>query len=377
MNKDVSDSFEFYFGVLKDPRIKRLKLYPLTEILFVVLCGTICGAESWRDFVLFGKEKLIFLREHYPFENGIPSKNTFARVLAALDSESFKHCFIEWVRSLQTILNDIIAIDGKTLCNSIDKQNNVSPIHMVSAFATNARLILAQQKVTEKSNEISAIPKLLDLLDLKSQIITIDAMGTQKAIAKQIFDKGGDYVLALKGNQGTLNDDVRLFLETETSKSSSTAIDCYDEADKGHGRIEMRKCIVSSQFDWLEQKADWSGMKSIAMIEETRQIGDHISMERRFFISSLPGDAKQIAGAVRAHWMVENNLHWTLDVVFNEDTSRVRKDNAGENMAIVRHLTINMLSNAKKSFKNISLKALRKKAGWGNDTLALILSQNF
>jgi predicted transposase YbfD/YdcC len=170
-------------------------------------------------------------------------------VLAAVDAESFKRCFIEWVRSLQNILNDIIAIDGKTLCNSVDKQNNVSAIHMVSAFATNARLILAQQKVDEKSNEITAIPKLLDLLDLKSQIITIDAMGTQKAVAKQIFDKGGDYVLALKGNQETLNDNVRLFLETEIEKSSSTAIDDrYDEADKGHGRIETRKCIVSSRL---------------------------------------------------------------------------------------------------------------------------------
>ena len=378
MNKDVSDSFESYFGGLKDPRIKRLKLYPLTEILFIVLCGTICGAESWRDFVLFGKEKLTFLREHYPYEHGIPSKNTFARVLAALDTEAFKHCFIEWVRSLQNILNDIIAIDGKTLCNSIDKQNNTSAIHMVSAFATNARLILAQQKVDEKSNEILAIPKLLDLLDLKNQIITIDAMGTQKAIAKKIFDKGGDYVLALKGNQGTLNDDVRLFLEKEITKSSSKVIDdCYDEADKGHGRIEMRKCIVSSQIDWLKQKASWSGMKTIAMTEETRQIGDRVSIERRFFISSLPADAKQIAGAIRAHWLVENALHWTLDVVFNEDKSRIRKDNAGENIAIIRHLTVNMLNNAKKSFKNISLKALRKKAGWGNDTLSLILRQNF
>jgi predicted transposase YbfD/YdcC len=378
MNKDVSESFESHFGDLKDPRIKRLKLYPLTEILFVVLCGTICGAESWRDFVLFGKEKLIFLRQHYSFEHGIPSKNTFARVLAALDTEAFKHCFIEWVQSLQNVLNDIIAIDGKTLCNSLDKQGNISAIHMVSAFATNARLILAQQKVADKSNEITAIPKLLDLLDLKGQIITIDAMGTQKAIAKQICDKGGDYVLALKGNQGTLNDDVRLFLETEAIKTSSTVIeDRFDEADKGHGRIELRKCIVSSQIDWLKQKSDWAGIKTIAMIEESRQIGNKMSMERRFFISSLPADAKQIASAVRAHWLIENALHWTLDVVFNEDNSRLRKDHAAENMAIIRHITVNMLNHAKESFKNVGLKALRKKAGWGNDTLALILRQSF
>jgi len=220
---------------------------------------------------------------------------------------------------------------------------------MVSAFATDARLVLAQQRVDEKSNEIKAIPKLLNLLDLKGQIVTIDAMGTQKAIAKQIIEQEGDYVLALKGNQGSLNDDVRLFLETEIKKSNSTVIeDRHEEADKGHGRIEVRKCIVSSQIDWLKQKSDWAGIKTIAMIEESQQVGDKISVERRFFISSLPADAQKIAGAVRAHWLIESALHWTLDVVFNEDGSRVRKDNAGENMAIIRHITVNMLNNAKK-----------------------------
>ncbi|MDR3492380.1 MAG: ISAs1 family transposase [Gammaproteobacteria bacterium] len=378
MYNEVSESFESYFGGLKDQRIERHKLYSLTEILFVVLCGTICGAESWRDYVLFGKEKLDFLRLHFPFENGIPSKNTLSRVFYALDPEAFKQCFIEWVKSLQSLLNDVVAIDGKTLCNSINMQDNIPAIHMVSAFATHARLILAQQKVDDKSNEITAIPKLLDLLDLIGQAVTIDAIGTQKAIAKKIREKEADYVLALKGNQGTLNDDVRLFLEREFQKSASTAIeDRYEEVDKGHGRIEVRKCIVSSQIDWLQQKQDWIGLKTVAMIEETREVGDKISIERRFFISSLPADAKRIAAAVRAHWLIENALHWTLDVVFNEDSSRIRKDHAGENMAIVRHIVVNMLSNAKKLFKNIGLKALRKKASWGNETLGQILKQNF
>ena len=216
------------------------------------------------------------------------------------------------------------------------------------------------------------------MLDLKGQTVTIDAMGTQKTIAKKIHEKEGNYVLALKGNQGSLNDDVRLYLETEVNKASSTAIETsYEEADKGHGRIELRKCIASSQIDWLKQKPEWAGLKTIAMIEETRQIGEKTSTERRFFISSLPADAKQIALAVRAHWLIENALHWTLDVVFNEDNSRVRKDNAGENMAIVRHITLNMLNNSKTSFKNVGLKALRKKAGWGNETLEFILKQNF
>lgn len=378
MDKDVSESFESYFGQINDPRVERTKLYPLVEILFVVLCGSVCGAESWRDFVIFGKEKLDFLKEYYAFKNGIPSKNTFARVFAALDIESFKICFIAWVKSLQTVINEVIAIDGKTLRNSIDKINGTSAIHMVSAFATGARLVLAQQAVDEKSNEITAIPKLLNLLDLKGQIITIDAMGTQKAIAKQIIENEGDYILALKGNQGTLNENVRLFLETELKKPSSTVIeDRHEETDKGHGRIEMRTCYVSSQIDWLHQKDQWAGLKTVAMIEETQETNRGQSTERRFFISSLPANAERIASAVRAHWLIENGLHWTLDVVFNEDNSRVRKDNAGENMALIRHITVNMLNTAKKQIKNIGLKALRKKAGWGNKTLSLILGQNF
>lgn len=378
MSKDIKEAFESHFGQLQDPRIERHKLYPLSEILFVVLCGSICGAESWRDFVLFGKEKLDFLQNYYSFENGIPCKNTFARVFAALDPEKFKLCFVEWVKSLQTILSSIIAIDGKTLCKSFDKASGKTAIHMVSAFATEARLVLAQQKVSEKSNEITAIPQLLALLDLKGHIVTIDAMGTQRAIAKQIIEKEGDYVLALKGNQGNLNEDVRLFLETELEKSSSSALSVpHTEYDKGHGRIETRRCVVSSKIDWLENKSQWAGLKTIAMLEESQEINGKKTVERRFFISSLPAEPKRIAEAVRAHWLVENGLHWTLDVVFNEDNSRVRKDNAGENMAIVRHITLNMLNNAKKLFKNVALKALRKKAGWGNDTLSLILTQNF
>ena len=190
MSKELSESFESHFGDLKDPRVERTKLYPLSEILFVVLTGSGCGAESWRDFVLFGEERLEFLQEYYRFDNGIPSKNTFSRVFATLDTEAFKKCFVEWVKSLQMILNEVIAIDGKTLCNSFDEVSGTKAIHMVSAFATGARLVLAQQKVDEKSNEITAIPKVLSLLDLKGHIVTIDAMGTQKAIAKQIKEFG-------------------------------------------------------------------------------------------------------------------------------------------------------------------------------------------
>jgi len=378
MTSKSSKGFEGCFSNLKDPRISRKKLYPLVEVLFVVLCGAICGAESWRDYVLFGKEKLDFLREHFPFENGIPSKNTFARVFGSLDPECFKACFMDWVKGLQTALNGIIAIDGKTLRGSFDTASSSAAIHMVSAFATEARLVLAQQKVADKSNEITAIPKLLDLLCLKGQIVTIDAMGCQTAIAEKIIDKGGDYVFALKGNQGTLSQDVELFLTTEVAKKASSALsDRYEHVDCDHGRIETRKCFISGEVDWLIQKEKWKGLKSIAMIEERREVGEKVSLERRFFISSLPADAKKLATAVRAHWGVENCLHWTLDLVFNEDASRIRKDYAPENMALVRHIVLNMLNKAKVAFKDVGIKALRKKAGWGNETLRFILAQNF
>jgi predicted transposase YbfD/YdcC len=378
MPQQVIAKFQEHFDKLEDPRIDRHKLYPLTEIMFVLLCGSICGAESWRDFVMFGGEKLDFLRTYFPFESGIPCKNTFARVCASIDPEQFRACFMGWTASLKAMPQEVIAIDGKTLCNSADKDAQTAAIHMVSAFGTESRLVLAQQKVAEKSNEITAIPVLLDMLDIKGHTITIDAMGCQRNIAQKIQDKGADYVLALKGNQGTLNDDVRLFLETQATKPGSTAIsDTYTHADAGHGRVEQRTCIVSDQLDWLTQKPEWSGLKSVAMIEETRDINGKISTDRRFFISSLPANAQQIAQAVRAHWAIENVLHWTLDVVFNEDQSRVRKDHAPQNMAIVRHVVLNMLNNAKKHFKNLGPKAMRKKAGWGNDNLRTILTANF
>lgn len=379
MESEVSKVFASCFAELKDPRIDRKKLYPLVEILFVVLCGSICGAESWRDYALFGKEKVEFLRKYFAFENGIPCKNTFARVFAALVPETFKRCFLEWVKKIQTLLNEeVIALDGKCLRGSRDAVSGTSAIHMVSAFATGARLVLAQQKVDEKSNEITAIPKLLKLLELHGQVVTIDAMGCQTAIAQQIIDQGGDYILALKGNQGTLAEDIGLFLETEADKKHSSVIeDQHVEIDCGHGRIETRKCYVSSKIDWLEQKPKWAGLQTVVMIEEKQEIGDKISFERRLFISSLPPRAAKIAGAVRGHWSIENVLHWTLDVVFNEDHSRVRKDHAPENMALIRHIVLNMMNKAKGAFKNIGIKALRKKAAWGESTLDFILKQSF
>jgi predicted transposase YbfD/YdcC len=378
VSTEISQGLQTCFERLEDPRIDRKKLHSLEEILLVVLCGYVCGAESFRDFVLFGNERIEFLRQHFAYANGIASKNTFARVLGALKPQVFRAFFIQWAKGLQKGMREVIAIDGKTLRRSGDAAKGQSAIHMVSAFACQSQLVLGQYKTHEKSNEITAIPELLDLLDIRGQTITIDAAGCQKAIAKKIQEGGADYVLALKGNQGTLNEDVRLFLNAEADKPDSSAIaSICEDVDAGHGRIEKRKCVVSSELDFLVQKPQWAGLKSVAMIEETRDCGGKVSVERRFFITSLAADAKTVAHAVRSHWAIENNLHWTLDVVFNEDQSRVRKDSAPENLSIIRHFVLNMLQAAKTVFKGIGPKSLRKKAAWGDATLGQILRQNF
>ncbi len=382
MASSKQPAFLYHFDKLEDPRIERKKLYPLNEILLTVLCASICGAQSWRDFVTFGEEKLDYLRRFLPFEQGIPSKNTFARVMSALEPEAFRACFIAWVQSFQSALKEIIAIDGKCLRKSFDAAAGQSAIHMVSAFATSSKLVLGQEKVNEKSNEITAIPKLLDLLALEGCIVSIDAMGTQKKIAKKIRQKKADYVLSLKGNHSTLHDDITLFLSSEVEKlcqgKPHNITDQHEECDKGHGRIERRLCYVSERLDWLTQKKDWCDIKTVAMVESQVNQGAKTTTERRYFISSMAANAKELAQAIRSHWAIENSLHWVLDVTIGEDLSRVRKDNAPENMAMVRHVVLNLLRGAKPQFrKDMSLKGLQKKAGWGEKTLNTILMQEF
>lgn len=382
MNGKKQPAFLYHFDSLKDPRIDRKKLYPLTEILLIVLCGIICGAQSWRDFVLFGEEKQDYLKRFLPFEHGIPSKNTFARVLSALDPIAFKECFIAWIQSFQLALKEVVAIDGKCLRKSFDKATEQSAIHMVSAFATSAKLVLGQEKVDDKSNEITAIPRLLDLLSIEGAIVSIDAMGTQKKIARKIRTKKADYVLSLKGNQNALHENIKLYLQSEIEKAcaetNNKITDIYIDHDKGHGRIEQRTCYVTDQIEWLDQRSEWCDLKTVAMVESVVTIHYKTVSEQRFFISSLPPDAKEIAEAIRSHWAIENGLHWVLDVTMGEDNSRVRKDNAPENMAMVRHIVLNLLRGAKSKFrKDTSLKGLQKKAGWGESTLDTILMQEF
>lgn len=372
-------SFIEHFSSLKDPRNQGQINYPLSEILLIVLCGTICGAESWRDYVNFGKAKLSYLKKFSAFVHGIPSKNTFSRVFAALDPQSFKACFISWIQSLQSQLSGVIAIDGKTLKGSFDKANAQSAIHMVSAFASDVGLVLGQQKVDQKSNEITAIPKLLKLLDIKGCIVSIDAMGCQTKIVRQIRKQEADYVLALKANQKQLYEDVSLFLSDAVDNNKQRRITDYHESfNKGHGRIETRKCYVSDQLEWLDNKDKWIDLKTIIMIESIREVADKVSTERRFYIASIAPEAERINQSIRDHWSVENQLHWVMDVTMGEDDSRVRKDHAPENMSIIKHITLNMIRNAKaKKYKHSSLKGIRKTAGWDNTALDFIMRQNF
>ena len=370
---DISETFLIYFNELEDKRINRKKLYSSDEILFVTISAMICGAESWRDLVLFGKAKLEFLRKYLPFKNEIPSKNTFCRFFAALNPESFKSCFIAWTQSLRLIKDDVIAIDGKTLRHSFDKANEKSAIHMVSAFAAKSRIILGQQKTEDKSNEITAIPKLLDLLDVRGSIVTIDAMGTQKKIAQKIIDGGGNYILALKGNHSTLHEEVVEFLEDNNNLKHCKSV---EDTDAGHGRIEIRKCVTTEAIDWLD-KLQFPSQKSIFAIYSTRIINEKETRETRYYISSLPADPVKLNSATRDHWAIENCLHWTLDMTFNEDDSRIRAKNAAENIAMVRHTVLNLLRQAKSQFKDTSLKALRKNAGWDDSALDIILRQQF
>lgn len=373
LTDNQANAFLTHFNQLEEPRIERHRLYPVIEIVFLVVCANICGAESFRDCVRFGNAKLTVLKKRLPFANGIPSKATLSRVFTLIKPEILKACFTNWVKSLYvSVTNDIIPIDGKTLRGSHD--GDTKAIHVVSAYSQQTHLVLGQMKVDEKSNEITAIPKLLESLDIKGHTITIDAMGTQKSIAKQIIDQGGDYILALKDNHKTLNEDVKLFLDTEYEKQQHGCLLKHMEVDKGHGRIEQRTCYVSNKVDWLESKEQWSGLKSIVMVESKRIIKDKTSVEKRYYLTSKSPDPSYLNMAVRSHWTVENQLHWVLDVTMSEDNSRVRKDYAPENLNMVRHISLNMLQQAKKSMKDMSLKGLRRLAGWCDRTLEKIIS---
>ena len=360
------DSFES----LEDPRSSRNQLYGVDEILFCTLCAIICGAEGWGDIEDFGKSKLKFLRLYFDYTNGTPSDDTFRRFYRSLDPTYFETLFRQWVEGIALSANSrVIAIDGKCSRRSYDSKEEGSMLHMVSAFATDARLVLGQYKVDDKSNEITAIPKLLEWLDIKNHIITIDAMGCQYAIADLIMSKEADYIFALKGNQGTLAADVTLYFNDPKIPTPQS----FTDHDKGHGRIETRTCSVITDIQWLKDlHPQWNSIQSIIQIQSTREIKGVISKEPRYYISSLASSPQEVLKAIRDHWAIENSLHWVLDMSFNEDYSRIRKQNAPHIMAIFRHVALNLLQRAKQNRQ--SIKRLRKLAGWDDSTLQSILS---
>jgi predicted transposase YbfD/YdcC len=379
--EEIDNGFLDIFGKLEDPRRERRKLHPMPEILLLTLCSVICGAESWIDIEDFGYAKLHFLRRYLPYENGIPSDDTFRRFFRAIDTQHFQQLFVEWIRAWLSpdVAEKVIAIDGKTLRGS--RNGSHSAIHMVSAFASEAGIVLGQVKTQEKSNEITAIPELLDWIDIRGAIVTIDAMGCQKTITQKIVDKGGDYLISLKGNQGNLHTDVKMNFEKPTVAAFFQMASIESEAEKGHGRIEIRRCKVSTDIDWIRARhPEWAELNSVVAVESERHIGENVSIETRYFISSSTSTPERLMSAVRQHWGIENQLHWVLDVSFGEDSSRIRKDNAPTNMAIIRHAALNMMRTVKKTniaYNRKSIRLMRKSAGWRDDVLAEILTQVF
>jgi predicted transposase YbfD/YdcC len=337
-----------HFADLKDPRVDRTKRYPLIEIIFLIISATVSGCEGWKSVRDFGAMKLDWLRQFLPYEAGIPVDDTIARVMRKLDTKQFEACFVSWMQAISLVTEgDIIAIDGKTLRRSHDVSGGKSAIHMVSAWSSANGVVLGQEKTSEKSNEITAIPELLNALALKGCIVSIDAMGCQKEIASKIIEKKADYVLALKGNQGTLHDEVTSFFSS-VMEADFKGINCdfYEETDAGHGRIEHRQCWaidVTKHEKYFSNFEKWKKLKTIVMVQSQRDVGKNSRKETRFYISSCEALAQPLLNVTRKHWGVENSLHWTLDVTFREDESRIRKEASPENYAIFRHIALNII----------------------------------
>jgi predicted transposase YbfD/YdcC len=364
--------FLSYFKDFPDSRQSGKVVYPLDEVLLLCLLAVLGGAETFVDIARFGEKKLGLLRRFRPFRDGTPSHDHLGDIFASLDAEAFQRCFVAWVAALTGTSADVIAIDGKTLRRSYQKKGAKAPIHMVSAFAARQRLVLGQVKVADKSNEIVAIPALLDMMAIEGAIVTIDAMGCQRNIAAKILDKKADYVLALKGNQSTLREDVEVFAaEQKSSGFKDTEVSRHQTVDGDHGRIETRTYTAIHDVAWLQERHDWPGLRSVVMVESTREIGDKIERETRFYITSLVLLASALGPIIRSHWAVENSLHWVMDMIFRDDECRVRTDNAPANFTTLKHMAHNLIRLAP---GKDSLRLKRKVAAWDDDFLASLIA---
>jgi predicted transposase YbfD/YdcC len=375
-----NEAFVFleHFSDLPDRRQPGKVIYPLQEILLLCLLAVLAGSEGFVDISRFGKKKIGLLRRFLPFKDGTPSHDQLGDIFAALDAAAFQRCFVAWVAKLIGVSADVVAIDGKTVRRSSHKRGGKAAIHMVSAFAARQRLVLGQVKVADKSNEIVAIPALLDMLAIEGAIVTIDAMGCQREIARKVIDKKADYILALKGNQGNLREDVELFAaEQKANGFKDTKVTRHETVDADHGRIETRTYTVIHEVAWLQERHEWPGLQGVVMVESKREIpgpsmsANTIERETRFYITSLAWIAEQIGPAVRAHWMIENGLHWVLDMNFRDDECRVRTDHAPANFTTIKHMALNLIRRAP---GKDSLRLRQKIAAWDDDFLASLIA---
>lgn len=359
---------------IKDPRVERTKLHCLKDILVIAVCGTICGADNWEEIAEFGESKREWFATFLELENGIASHDTFRRVFVLLDNIELKRLFVDWISAaVELNKGTLVNIDGKNLCGSKEPIKGKKALNVVSAWASEQSVVLGQVRCQEKSNEITAIPELLKILNLEGCIVTIDAMGCQTEIVEEIVEKRADYVISLKGNQGTLHQDIKDYLDwAERIGFKEISYDYCETLEKDHGRIETRRCWVTEEIGWLEQKDKWKNLKSVVMVEAIREvIGKEKTVERRYVISSLEANAEQSLKAVRGHWAIENELHWCLDIGFREDDCRVREAKSAENLATLRHIGINLLKQEKSCKRGIGGK--RKKAGWDESYLLKVL----